>query len=225
MVEAPAVGIRAAADSTEVELYASLYREALNTNSSIYRFLCLFKVIEGVLSRRARFDRSLVHKGCIPKRPPELLPSDPEMAKDWLNALFPYKRHIDSVSWVFPPETFGKRMNWVIGTRLRPLRNRIAHAILDSGEMTLSTDQSFELVTVETWLPLTKCMTRHLLSSEFPGCLNVCTPRRPDVEVVSAAEAAPHDNVYESPAMSNIRVMAQRVNPAIGTPAVEGDQK
>jgi hypothetical protein len=43
--------------------------------------------------------------------------------------------------------------------------------------------------------------------------------------VVSAAEAAPHDNVYESPAMSNIRVMAQRVNPAIGTPAVEGDQK
>jgi hypothetical protein len=32
--------------------YASLYREALSSSSSVYAYLCFFKIIEGIISRR-----------------------------------------------------------------------------------------------------------------------------------------------------------------------------
>jgi|HubBroStandDraft_6_1064221.scaffolds.fasta_scaffold34861_2 hypothetical protein len=42
--------------------YASLYREALGSNSAVYTFLCFFKIIEGIQSRRGRL--GLEAKGC-----------------------------------------------------------------------------------------------------------------------------------------------------------------
>jgi hypothetical protein len=49
--------------------YASLYREALNTNSPPYRFLCLFKIIEGILTRRSRLANEAVKTGQKPSSP------------------------------------------------------------------------------------------------------------------------------------------------------------
>jgi methylamine utilization protein MauJ len=43
-----------AALTSDIRGYASLYREALNSNSPVYQFLCYFKIIESVRQRRAR---------------------------------------------------------------------------------------------------------------------------------------------------------------------------
>ncbi len=35
-------------------LYASIYREGLNSNSAFYRFLCFYKIIESLIAKRGR---------------------------------------------------------------------------------------------------------------------------------------------------------------------------
>jgi len=39
---------------------------------------------------------------------------------------------------IFAPEARGKKLTWIIKDHLRPVRVRIPHAVLDSGELTLS---------------------------------------------------------------------------------------
>jgi len=46
---------------------------------------------------------------------------------------------------------------------------RIAHAVLDSGELTLSADEEMDIRQVYKWLWLTKCLVRHMLRSDFPA--------------------------------------------------------
>jgi hypothetical protein len=46
--------------SIEQQKYASLYREALNSTSSNYTFLCLYRMIEGLRDRRERLRASAV---------------------------------------------------------------------------------------------------------------------------------------------------------------------
>jgi len=48
------------------------------------------------------------------------------------------------------------------------VRNKVAHAILRSEEPTLSIDEASSVETVNKWLPLIKCIARHLLNQEFP---------------------------------------------------------
>ena len=48
------------AGSPEFQYYASLYREALCTNSPQYQFLCLYKILDGVFARRAKAERASV---------------------------------------------------------------------------------------------------------------------------------------------------------------------
>src|SRR5262249_28286558 len=164
IVEVSAVNISSLFSSDELAFYASLYREALNSNSPVYQFLCLFKIIEGTQARRSRLDKFVVSRGGTPRRLRDRLPADPNLAAVWLNQIFPHKGWDPaSVGLVFPSETFGKRMNTVLQIHLRPLRNRVAHGILEPGELTLSTDRSLERSEVERWLPLTKCFTRYLL--------------------------------------------------------------
>ena len=43
----------------EFRFYAGMYREALNTDSPVYRFLCFFKIIEGLKGRRGRIAKEL----------------------------------------------------------------------------------------------------------------------------------------------------------------------
>lgn len=192
-------------DSKELAFYASLYREALNSNSPIYQFLCLFKIIEGVQKRRERLDRDIVARGGTPTRLRERLPSDPLSAAAWLNELF-YAREWDCnvVNMVFPHEILGKRMNAVLETHLRPLRNHVAHAVLDSGEMTLSTDEAFQVADVDRWLPITKCYARYFLKRDFPEHFNPKLTVQSNLEILPVAELEPHDDVYESPAISTI---------------------
>jgi len=67
----------------------------------------------------------------------------------------------------FPLEALGKKVSHVIDQHLRPIRLRIAHAVLDSGELTLSPDEPNEERELIKWLPLAKCVARRMLKNDF----------------------------------------------------------
>ena len=152
--------------------YASLYREALNSNSSVYQFLCLFKMIEAMLKRRGRLGAEARKSGRLLKREHETIPASPDAAIGWLNAIFPIRRDWDSMALasIFPNEVLGKSCKHVIDKVLYPLRVDIAHAISEqSGELTLNVDELLHTQNLHKWLPLTKCIVRRMLKNDFPA--------------------------------------------------------
>lgn len=173
------VGLIPPADqiTEDQQMYSSLYREALNSNSSNYQFLCLYRLIEGLRERRNRLKGQLaLHAKSEGKRPPsyleEKIPSDKNEQIEWLNALFASPREWDAMALdsVFTKEIVGRRVNNLIDKReeLHSLRNKIAHAVLDSGEPIISIDNGVDIEEVEKWLPITKFLARFLLKDAFP---------------------------------------------------------
>ena len=151
--------------------YASLYREALGSSSAVYRFLCLYKIAEGVLSRRARLAEEAKAAGTPIARHRELLPDKPEEVVVWLNAIFPVRRNWDAmaIDSAVPPEIRGKKFGYVITTILQPLRVDIAHALSSkSGELTMSVDELLHIEKINKWLLPAKCIVRRILKNEFP---------------------------------------------------------
>jgi hypothetical protein len=149
--------------------YASMYREALNSNSSVYRFLCLFKIIEGIRVRRARLGKETGGDRAKCVRPMERIPGDHETAKVWLNAIFPIHREWDGLTLgqMFPPESRGKNLMHLVQTELTNLRDQIAHSIMRSGELSLSADDLVQIQRVNKWLPLTRSIARRMLKNDF----------------------------------------------------------
>ena len=151
--------------------YASLYREALGSNSPVYAFLCLFKIIEGIQSRRQRLAIEAKNAGTTFTLPRRRVPEKPEERIPWLNAIFPIRQAWDPIALdsIFRPEVLGKKFGDVIDKILARLRVNIAHALsLKSGELTLSVDELLHTQQVNNWLPLTKCIVRRMLKDEFP---------------------------------------------------------
>jgi hypothetical protein len=71
---------------------------------------------------------------------------------------------------VFITDILGRRIGNLIdkGQELHKLRNKIAHAVLDSGEGVISIDNGLDIDRVEAWLPTTKFLARYLLKEAFP---------------------------------------------------------
>jgi len=155
----------------DFQVYASLYREALNSNSPIYRFLCFYKIIEALRIRRNRLAVERRRNGETPTREREVLPSEKASATAWLKDLFELRSESDemSIPYVFPAGTFGKRFNKIIDSVLTPLRVGIAHAVLETGETTLVAHELLHMKQVRLWLPLTNCIARQMLKSDFPS--------------------------------------------------------
>jgi hypothetical protein len=160
-----------AAPSEEFRLYAGLYREGLNSTSLRYQFLCYFKIIEAIRVRRGRVASAARQQGLQPTRIVERLPATTADRAAWLNALFPVRGEMDEfvLDNTFPLEVLGKKMSHVIDQHLRPIRLRITHAVLDSGELTLSPDEPNEERELIKWLPLAKCVARRMLKNDFPA--------------------------------------------------------
>jgi hypothetical protein len=152
--------------------YASLYREALNSNSSVYQFLCLFKMIEAMLKRRSRLGAAAKRAGKPFSRKHETIPVGQDAAIKWLNAIFHVRPNWDAMALasLFPDEVTGKSFQYVIDKVLYPMRVDIAHAILSqSGELTLTVDELLHTQNLNKWLPLTKCIVRRMLKNDFPA--------------------------------------------------------
>lgn len=157
--------------------FASLYREALNSNSPNYQYLCYYKIIEGIKrirsDRTARENQEAVARGeKPPAREKEFLPKDRSEQVAWLNSLFTRQNWSDlALSQVFPTEAAGRTLGNLIDSNkeLDMVRNKIAHAILrDETLETYNIDEALHINEVAKWLPLCKCIARYLLQQEYP---------------------------------------------------------
>ena len=162
--DAPPPPIPANGVPDEFRWFAALYREAMNSSSPLYRYFCLYKIVEGVIVRRS------VTKEYPKKR--ERVPDDPSEFHGWLHALFPVR----PVKWdqvaldsVFIPEVRGRSVGDIRDKELRSLRNDVGH-LFDESEKTLRLwiDDAEQVNRVHHWLPITTCIARLLLKNEFP---------------------------------------------------------
>lgn len=123
------------------------YREALNTTSPKYQFLCYYKVIELVLSLREKRDLQTRNKGKKHKRNIELF-----MEEEWF---------MPHLSDDLKPLVLGKKFTIIRNSVLRPIRNKIVHALMKN-------DDSYHLSDEEIfpYLPIAKLMAHQLLVAE-----------------------------------------------------------
>ena len=156
----------------EFRSYAALYREALNTNSPVYEFLCLFKIIESLRGRRIRFARDAKKTNANYIPPTEVLPGNTGEIKAWLEALFYIRREFDLSTFesAVPPDLRGRTAADVIENVLKPLRVNVAHALFGSrGELPLSSDDLLHTHKLTHRLFVTKCLVRRMLKNDFPN--------------------------------------------------------
>jgi len=185
--DAPPPPIPAAGLTDEFLWFAALYREAMNSNSPLYRFFCLYKLIEGVIVRRS------VTKVYPTKR--ERVPSDPNEFNSWLHALLPVRplkwdpMALDSV---FIPEVRGRSVGDIRDKELRALRNDVGHLFDESDKkLRLWIDDAEQVNRVHRWLPITTCIARLLLKNEFPQIyLSGLAEDGTDISVTPSIEGA-----------------------------------
>jgi methylamine utilization protein MauJ len=154
----------------EFRKYASLYREAMNSSSPNYQFLCYYKIIEGLWKRRERVISEAVQRGApIPSQPRQMIPQTPAEQLEWLNTIFAIPWHNDdlALSMIFPATSLGRRVRDIVQNELVSIRNKIAHSVLDDEEPTFSIDHGPDIEEVITWLPLAKCIARLYMKNEF----------------------------------------------------------
>lgn len=155
----------------EFEHAVALYREALNSNTPVYRFLCFYKILE--LSKKRRQGLGASNPAAMQARPGERIPTGDQAAmENWLNALFYVNRDWDDgiFGQIFIPEALGKKINNIFDNQLRPLRDKIAHGRLDSGDFLLL-DRAENKEAVTKWLPLMRCLARRVMKNDFKGYL------------------------------------------------------
>lgn len=157
--------------SKEFRSYISFYREALNSNTAVFQFLCYFKIIEGIQERRKRLIAEAKAAGLPINAVRQIVPAQEAEFTPWLMAVYPIAANWDFITLnsIFVTEARGKKFNRVIDDYLRPIRVRIAHAVLDSGESTISADEDLDIQQVYKWVSLTKSIARHMLKSDFPA--------------------------------------------------------
>lgn len=167
--EAPASMAIRGAFKDEFLWFAALFREALNSNSPLYRFLCIFKVVEGIRIRRA----ARGHK------PIEMIPSDPDEFRPWIDGVFPVRPVWDDMTYasIFVGEAIGKSFGAVIDQYLRPLRNDIGHLFDDSANLRLWVDHPSHVARVNYWSALAACIARWMMRDEFPDQFLTQLPR------------------------------------------------
>ena len=157
----------------ELEHAMALYREGLNSNTEIYRFLCFYKILEASRKRRERLGRK--HKAALkPIREGEQIPLRTKAEMEiWMKALFHVNRNWDDgvLEQIFIPEVLGKKINNIFDTHLRPIRDKIAHGILDSGELLLL-DKMEDRQMVSRWLPFLRCAARRIMKNDFKNYLD-----------------------------------------------------
>ena len=177
--EAPLVAMPVLPLPVDFRNYASLYREALNSNSAPYQLLCYFKIIEGLRARRNRRAVEARKRGEVPPSLPRIkLPKNRSEQLAWLKSLFPVGYEWDdlTIGSVFIPGVAGRNAEDVVRNELRGLRLKIAHAVLDSGEPGVELDQGLDAREIEKWLPLARCLCRAYLRAQFPEMFGVAGP-------------------------------------------------
>lgn len=122
------------------------YREALNATNPKYQFLCYFKVVELILNLRTERDSLARKQGKKVKRVRVLL-----LEEKW------FLEHLSQDV----KKLLGKKFTTIKDNILRPIRNKIAHALVEEDDGTeLRDDEIFP------YLPVVKLMSERLLAAE-----------------------------------------------------------
>jgi hypothetical protein len=169
-LQAPMAIPATATFSPEFCSYAALYREALNTSSPAFAFLCLFKIIESLRGRRRRLEREARRNNTQYTPPCETLPCGNAEIKAWLESLFYIRREFDLSTFesAVPAALRGRTAQDVIENVLNPLRVNIAHALFtEDGELPISSDDLLHTHKVTGLLLVTKCLARRMLKNDF----------------------------------------------------------
>jgi SEC-C motif len=157
---------------SEFRSYAALYREALNTDTPVYQFLCLFKIIEALRARRTRLTREAKKNGGAYTSPTEQMPTTDAEVRLWLEGLFYVRREFDLSTFqsAVPIDLRGRLAPDVIENVLNPLRIHVAHALFgNGGELPLSSDDLTHTHKITHRLLVTKCLARRMLKADFPN--------------------------------------------------------
>lgn len=172
-IEAPLAVNPATTLMTEYRGIASLYREAMNTNSPVFQFLCFYKIIEALRARRKRLERQAKKAGTAYVAPTEVLPTSHADIRVWLNALFYARPEWDlfALDSAVPAELRGKTISSVVEDVLGPIRVDVAHALFrgTKNELNISADELLHTQRITKVLPLTKCIVRRMLKNDFPS--------------------------------------------------------
>lgn len=167
----PGVGFTSAF-SEEFRHYASVFREAMNTNSPFYRFLCFYKIVESIYVRRGENAKRAKMHGERARKYTEEVPLTKEAIRGLLALLYPWRSNWDddlTMDQILPSEARDKKFKTVRGQYLEPLRDRIAHALMRSGKVESVADRLEDVNAVTKWLPLLRIWVRLLLKTEFPN--------------------------------------------------------
>lgn len=154
--------------------YASLYSEVMESNSPFYRFLCLFKIVEGLHKRRGRLTLEAKQRGETKSRPVirERVPFTKEEQVKLLRAVYSIRGDEPwddmFIGQTFPPESHGKSITQIRQDILEKIRDSIAHALMDDGEPGLSVSDLSDQWKVNKWLPMLRFVARLMLTNEFP---------------------------------------------------------
>ncbi len=157
--------------SDEYSKFASVYREALNSSSPFYRYLCLYKLVESIYYRQQVKAKEAKAAGQQPRKRNE----DVKLTQDALHGIvrwvYPWEDSLNDevlMRQLMPDEAEGKKFRSIYQAVLLPLRDTVAHALMSSGEIKTVADRLEDVENVEKWLPLLRLWVRVLMASEFP---------------------------------------------------------
>jgi hypothetical protein len=176
------------------------YREALNLIqiSPLLSFVLFYRVIEATNALRRP---PTANDARIKQR----IPDTWNDICHWLSESLNFSVvTVSGAHELVPEEAVGKKFSWIIENKLRPLRNVLAHGLINEPISTISNpkgaapvfssldDTSFQKL-VLTWLPLCQILARLALSEvggletgEFGEPLSLALKRRIDQEKLNA---------------------------------------
>jgi Methylamine utilization protein MauJ len=162
-------GTFTAAMDQESRTYAAIYREAITTESMTYQFLCFYRLIESVQARRTRLERAARGEGVLYKTPIEVYPKTRDEAANLLSSLFPSMPswHEMALDAILVPDAVGKAFGVIKRDHLKPVRDNIAHTLLQRAEELISMDDPLAQQKVGLWLPAIKCIALAMIKTEF----------------------------------------------------------
>ncbi len=156
---------------------SSVYREALNSESPFYQFLCFCRIVQRLTKNLRPGWRKVVadHEGgffpSYEKR--ERFPKEGEEAER------------------FPEAVWGKKFTSVYDHQLTPLRDGIAHVFLEDGKDQRSADRSTDEYgftdEVYAYLPAAHHMARTMLENDFGNVGFATQASRLNADVVSTS--------------------------------------
>lgn len=157
-------------NSPYIQSLIALHREATNSNSPNYQFLCWYKILEGINEKRLQDGKAT--KSAIVKKLPEEFDATAHGQRARFAEVFPalinLKPDNPTHDNIVPAEVRTWKFNRVREKILEPIRNKIAHMLTDaSGDLSLSPDSPIGRQELLKWLSLLRFMARVMTANEI----------------------------------------------------------